>query len=55
MPEAAVSMADILFTCPKCSKPLAIDAKGVGLAIQCPECQYRAAAPLLIITLILNT
>jgi len=38
-------MADILFTCPHCSKSLAIDDKGAGLTINCPDCQNPTTIP----------
>jgi len=38
-------MADILFTCPKCSKNLTIDDKGAGRAVKCPDCGYIIVVP----------
>ena len=34
-------MSDIKFTCPLCSKSIAVDEKYAGLAIACPECQEK--------------
>jgi DNA-directed RNA polymerase subunit RPC12/RpoP len=38
-------MSDILFTCPKCSKNLAMDDIGAGKTIKCPDCQALIIAP----------
>lgn len=36
---------DIIFECPSCSKSLAIDPRGAGLMISCPDCQSRIQVP----------
>ena len=38
-------MTDIVFDCPHCGKSLAIDARGAGLMINCPECQLDVQVP----------
>ena len=38
-------MSDLLFTCPKCSKHLAIDNKGSGSTIKCPDCNATVNVP----------
>jgi predicted RNA-binding Zn-ribbon protein involved in translation (DUF1610 family) len=41
--QAAVK--EIVFDCPHCGKSLAIDARGAGLMIKCPECQQDVQVP----------
>jgi hypothetical protein len=36
---------DIVFDCPYCGKSLAIDRRGAGLMIRCPECQQSVQVP----------
>jgi len=38
-------MSDLLFNCPKCSKHLAIDQKGSGSSIKCPDCNATVNVP----------
>ena len=33
--------SDIVFVCPFCSKSLAIDCRGAGLTISCPDCNNK--------------
>ena len=40
-----VAANDIVFDCPHCGKSLAIDARGAGLMINCPECQLDVQVP----------
>ena len=37
---------DIIFDCPHCGKNLAIDARGAGLAIRCPDCGGDIQVPI---------
>lgn len=37
---------DIIFNCPECDKSLAIDERGAGLMIACPDCSARIRVPL---------
>jgi hypothetical protein len=37
--------SDIVFDCPYCGKSLAIDRRGVGLMIRCPECAQYVQVP----------
>ena len=36
---------DIIFECPECGKSLAIDPRGAGLMITCPDCDARIQVP----------
>ncbi|MCS6771738.1 MAG: zinc-ribbon domain-containing protein [Kiritimatiellae bacterium] len=36
---------DIVFECPKCGKSLAIDERGAGLIVRCPQCQEDIQVP----------
>ncbi len=36
---------DIIFDCPECGKSLAIDPRGAGLMITCPDCEARIQVP----------
>ena len=40
-----VAVNDIAFDCPHCGKSLAIDMRGAGLMINCPECQQVVQVP----------
>jgi TPR repeat protein/predicted nucleic acid-binding Zn ribbon protein/DNA-directed RNA polymerase subunit RPC12/RpoP len=36
---------DVLFNCPECGKSLAIDEKGRGLTVTCPDCRSAVVVP----------
>lgn len=36
---------DIIFECPFCSKSMAIDKRGMGLTINCPQCDGLVRVP----------
>ena len=36
---------DIVFDCPHCGKNLAIDERGAGMDITCPDCQNTIQVP----------
>ena len=36
---------DIVFECPHCGKSLAIDKRGMGLTIHCPDCERPIRVP----------
>jgi septal ring factor EnvC (AmiA/AmiB activator) len=36
---------DIIFECPFCSKSMAIDKRGMGLTINCPQCSGMVRVP----------
>jgi len=36
---------DLIFECPFCSKSMAIDKRGMGLTIECPECGKQVKVP----------
>jgi len=36
---------DIIFECPFCSKSMAIDKRGMGLTIHCPQCDGLVRVP----------
>ena len=38
-------MADIVFTCPECQKRLAVDERGAGRRINCPDCEKPITIP----------
>lgn len=38
--------SDIVFDCPHCSKSLAIDCRGAGLTITCPDCTNKVQVPI---------
>ncbi len=38
--------SDIVFDCPFCSKSLAIDCRGAGLTISCPDCNNKIVIPI---------
>lgn len=41
------SEEDILFLCPHCGKSMAIEKRGMGLTIQCPDCDGLVEVPTL--------
>lgn len=43
--SAEVLPTDIVFECPQCGKSLAIDARGAGLIVRCPQCQAEIRVP----------
>jgi len=38
--------SDIVFNCPCCDKSLAIDCRGAGLTIACPDCGNKIQVPI---------
>ena len=38
--------SDIVFDCPFCGKSLAIDCRGAGLTIACPDCNNKIEIPI---------
>ncbi len=52
MPEESVNetteirASDIVFDCPHCGKNLAIDCRGAGLTITCPDCAEKIQVPI---------
>jgi hypothetical protein len=44
-PKNRLPVNDIVFDCPHCGKSLAIDVRGSGLMISCPECQQDVQVP----------
>jgi len=38
--------SDIVFNCPFCDKSLAIDCRGAGLTISCPDCGNKLEVPI---------
>lgn len=38
--------SDIVFNCPFCEKSLAIDCRGAGLTISCPDCNNKIVVPI---------
>ena len=38
--------SDIVFNCPFCEKSLAIDCRGAGLTITCPDCNNKVQVPI---------
>ena len=40
-----VQPTDIIFECPQCGKSLAIDPRGIGLVIACPDCRTEVQVP----------
>lgn len=40
-----VTVDDIVFDCPHCGKSLAIDRRGAGLTIRCPDCLQYVQVP----------
>ncbi len=44
-PSAEIADSDIIFECPHCAKSMAIDQRGAGLMITCPDCATRIQVP----------
>ncbi len=42
---SGIEAGDIVFDCPHCAKSIAIDARGAGLMINCPDCAARIQVP----------
>jgi len=42
-----ITDSDIVFDCPHCGKSLAIEERGAGMMIVCPDCQERIQVPTL--------
>lgn len=40
-----VQPTDVIFECPQCGKSLAIDQRGIGLVVTCPDCQTEVQVP----------
>ena len=38
-------MADIIFTCARCSPHLEVDEAGAGMMVSCPTCNGRLVVP----------
>jgi predicted RNA-binding Zn-ribbon protein involved in translation (DUF1610 family) len=43
--NTSIQSTDIVFDCPNCGKNLAIDARGAGMDITCPDCQNTIQVP----------
>lgn len=41
----SIAQEDIIFECPHCGKSLAIEPRGAGMVIVCPDCQARVQVP----------
>jgi len=44
-PHNEIAETDIIFECPHCAKSMAIDRRGAGLMISCPDCGTRIRVP----------
>ncbi len=44
-PDNEIAETDIIFECPHCAKSMAIDRRGAGLMISCPDCGKRIQVP----------
>ena len=42
---AGIKPNDIVFDCPHCGKSLAIDGRGAGLMVTCPDCHRDVVVP----------
>ena len=42
-----IQPGDIVFACDKCSKSLAIDPRGAGVVVTCPDCGNQVQVPFL--------
>ena len=45
-PKGSISDRDVVFECPSCTKSLAIDRRGAGLTIACPQCNEPVRVPM---------
>jgi hypothetical protein len=43
--ETPLARDDIVFECPHCGKSMAIDQRGSGMVVVCPDCQARVQVP----------
>ncbi|TAN35551.1 MAG: hypothetical protein EPN23_11010 [Verrucomicrobia bacterium] len=43
--DTSIQTNDIVFECPNCGKSLAIEARGAGMEITCPDCQNTIPVP----------
>ena len=43
--NTSIQPDDIVFDCPQCGKNLAIEARGAGMTITCPDCQNPIQVP----------
>lgn len=43
--EGNLQPGDIFFDCPQCGKSLAIDVRGAGYIVRCPDCQTDIQVP----------
>ncbi len=43
--QSELQPGDIIFECPQCGKSLAIDVRGAGYIVRCPECQTEIQVP----------
>jgi len=41
-----IRASDIVFDCPYCQKSLAMDCRGAGLTITCPDCDNKIQVPI---------
>ena len=44
--DVEISERDVVFECPSCAKSLAIDRRGAGLTISCPQCSEPVRVPM---------
>ena len=42
---ADIQPGDIIFECPTCGKSLAIDPRGAGFTVTCPDCNAQVQVP----------
>lgn len=42
----SIDRTDVVFECPVCGKSLAIDRRGAGLLIVCPDCREQIQVPI---------
>jgi hypothetical protein len=43
--EVVLTESDIVFECPHCGKSLAIEDRGAGMIVTCPDCRARVQVP----------
>ncbi len=43
--SSEINPSDIIFECPECGKSLAIDERGAGYIITCPDCKSEIQVP----------